>query len=226
MLARLPMRDLLVAAPRVNKMWNAITLTPTLQRALFFQSYSSDSPPMQNPLLMELFPPFFAPEGPHGPWFWPGDTESITKMPWASAPEAFRRPDASWRRMLVVQPSAPTLVVTETCHSQQGNFQRRATVDYNDPPSHGLRMGALYDLVVVLLNSTADLFCIRWPGYDGVNLEDDLRLSVFYTRQCSGRRAGRRLDGRFRSDVPAAAAPKFGKSVRLQWVESDDSEEE
>ncbi|KAJ7763416.1 hypothetical protein B0H16DRAFT_1527814 [Mycena metata] len=112
-LARLPLRNLLVTASRVNKMWNAITLTPTLQRILFFQPEPSNWRPLRNPLLMELFPPFFAPQGPHGRWYWPGDAESIAEMPWATATEAFRRPDASWRRMLVLQPPALTLIVQE-----------------------------------------------------------------------------------------------------------------
>ncbi|KAJ7022846.1 hypothetical protein C8F04DRAFT_1136561 [Mycena alexandri] len=118
----LPMRDLLVAAPRVSKMWNAITLTRTLQRILFFRPDPSDRRPLRNPLLMELFPPFFAPGGSHSRSSWPGGAKSIAKMPWANAPEAFRRPDASWRRMLVVQPPAPTLIVKHISHARGGDF--------------------------------------------------------------------------------------------------------
>jgi hypothetical protein len=99
MLSRLPMRDLLVAAPLVSKMWQALTLTPALQRALFLQPDPS-SERVQNPLLVELFPPFFAPEQPSR-WSWP-DAEAIQSMPWSKAPEAFKWPEASWRRMLVV----------------------------------------------------------------------------------------------------------------------------
>ncbi|KAJ7152070.1 hypothetical protein C8R46DRAFT_869243, partial [Mycena filopes] len=111
-LTQLPMRDLLVVAPRVSKTWNAITLTPNFQRALFLlpDPTASSTSPVRNSLLMELFPPFFAPSHPE-PWSGPGTADSITSMPWARAPEAFGRSEASWRRMLVVQPPAQTLLV-------------------------------------------------------------------------------------------------------------------
>ncbi|KAJ7187301.1 hypothetical protein C8R46DRAFT_868384, partial [Mycena filopes] len=128
-LAQLPMRDLLVVAPRVSKTWNAITLTPMLQRALFLLAdpTASSSAPVRNPLLMEIFPPFFAAPNP-GQYYGPATADSISSMPWARAPEAFGRVDASWRRMLVVQPPAQTLLVTEVCHGRHGNFQREARV--------------------------------------------------------------------------------------------------
>ncbi|KAJ7439120.1 hypothetical protein FB451DRAFT_157472 [Mycena latifolia] len=62
-LARLPLRDLLVTAPPVSKMWQALTLTPTSQCTLFFHPDPSVSPPTQNPLLVEIFPPFFPLQG-------------------------------------------------------------------------------------------------------------------------------------------------------------------
>ncbi|KAJ6585709.1 hypothetical protein B0H19DRAFT_842999, partial [Mycena capillaripes] len=142
-LARLPMRALLVTTPLVSKTWQAITLTTAFQRALFFQAdpASSKYEPRRNPLLVELFPPFFRHElDPENRWGWPG-AGAIKAMPWSHAPEAFRRPEASWRRMLVQQPPAQTMLVTETCHGQFGDSQRRATLHDLE-----LRMGMLYDL--------------------------------------------------------------------------------
>ncbi|KAJ7348323.1 hypothetical protein DFH08DRAFT_865784 [Mycena albidolilacea] len=55
-LSHLPMRDLLVTAPLVSKTWQALTLTPALQRALFFQPDPS-SLSVHNPLLVELSRP-------------------------------------------------------------------------------------------------------------------------------------------------------------------------
>ncbi|KAJ7187334.1 hypothetical protein C8R46DRAFT_876120, partial [Mycena filopes] len=134
----LPLRDLLVTAPRVCKTWNAVTLTPTLQRALFFQPdpYSSTAPPTRNALLMTAFPRFFASDEPSGP-------QDILRMPWAQAPEAFRRRDASWRRMLVAQPPVRTLVVTNGYHTPGGTFERHGRKDCGK--EDGLRMGLLYD---------------------------------------------------------------------------------
>ncbi|KAJ7301748.1 hypothetical protein DFH08DRAFT_667471, partial [Mycena albidolilacea] len=137
-LSCLPMRDLLVTAPLVSKTWQALTLTPALQRTLFFRPDLS-SEPAQNPLLLMLFPPFFAAEKPRR-WSWP-DAEAIQSMPCAKAPEVFKRREASWRRMLVIQPPAPKMIVTEHCHARHGDFERSAVLD--DPC---LRMGVLYDL--------------------------------------------------------------------------------
>ncbi|KAJ6517177.1 hypothetical protein C8R47DRAFT_1205417 [Mycena vitilis] len=56
-LARLPMRDLLVSAPLVCKVWRATTLMPRLQRVLFFQPDPSHSAaePVFNPILSAIF---------------------------------------------------------------------------------------------------------------------------------------------------------------------------
>ncbi|KAJ7717799.1 hypothetical protein B0H16DRAFT_1610305 [Mycena metata] len=171
-LARMPMRDLLVAAPRVSKTWNAITLTPTLQRILFFQPAPSHWAPMRNPLLMELLPPFFAPRGRVS---WPVHTEIMAQM-------AFKRPDASWRRMLVVQPPAPALIVNEIHNADGGESRSQTTVNYDHPSFPGLRMGALYDLAVPLIKHPISSFYISWPGHDGVPCDEELTLMI-WTRQ-------------------------------------------
>ncbi|KAJ7863718.1 hypothetical protein B0H13DRAFT_1501698, partial [Mycena leptocephala] len=140
-LALLPMRDLLVTAPLVSKMWKAITLSPTLQRALFFEAdpTASASHRVRNPLLVELFQPFFAPSAAKD-YPWPGNATAILAMPWAEAPEAFKRADASWRRMLVTQPPAQTMVVIKTNYGRRDTSERRATLR-----NLSLRMGMLYD---------------------------------------------------------------------------------
>ncbi|KAJ6533388.1 hypothetical protein DFH09DRAFT_820291, partial [Mycena vulgaris] len=140
-LALLPIRDLLVTVPLVNKMWQAITLSPTLQRALFLEAdpTASASHPVKNPLLVELFQPFFASNAAKK-YPWPGSAASILAMPWAQAPEAFKRADASWRRMLVTQPPAQTMVVIQNSHGMGGMSERRAVLR-----DHPLRMSMLYD---------------------------------------------------------------------------------
>ncbi|KAF8144400.1 hypothetical protein K438DRAFT_1426589, partial [Mycena galopus ATCC 62051] len=119
-LVRLPMRDLLVTAPLVSKTWHAATLSPELQRALFFEP-DALSPPIRNPLLMETFPPFFAVPPPNqNRWLWPGTPDAIKAMPWSRAPEAFKRANASWRRMLVTQPPTRTMVIISTSYGRRG----------------------------------------------------------------------------------------------------------
>ncbi|KAJ7894178.1 hypothetical protein B0H14DRAFT_3426947 [Mycena olivaceomarginata] len=114
-LSGLPMRYLLVTAPLVSKTWQALTLTPP---------YSAPSLPPRSLKLRR--------------WSWP-DAEAIQSMPWAKAPEVFKRREASWRRMLVIQPPAPEMIVTEHCHARHGDFERSGVLD--DPC---LRMGVLY----------------------------------------------------------------------------------
>ncbi|KAJ7460069.1 hypothetical protein B0H11DRAFT_2047548 [Mycena galericulata] len=202
-LAQLPMRDLLLTAPLVSKTWQAITLASSLQRALFFEPDPSASEPVQNPLLAEMFPPFFGPEG-RTRWSWPGRSSTIMAMPWSKAPDEFRRKEASWRQMLVCQPPVQTMVIKETCHGRAGNFTRRA--ELNDL---SLRMGHLYDLAVPFIDRIASTFCIHWQ--ECIALNNVLTLSVLYTTH--GVMGGRRgqLDKRFYSD-------KF-ETVEIQFEE-------
>ncbi|KAJ6482725.1 hypothetical protein C8R45DRAFT_1002256 [Mycena sanguinolenta] len=209
-LTHLPMRDLLVTAPLVSKTWHAITLTPTLQRLLFFQPDTS-SGRAENPLLVELFPPFFAPGGPNR-WTWP-NFEAIKSMPWSKAPNAFKRPDASWRRMLVTQPPAQRLVITERCHARGGDSVRRAVLD--DP---SLRMGVLYDLVLPFIDRVASSFLIRWPEDSDDNDASDpneIILAIHYTKQCRANLRAR--DKQFYSKAANTVKIKFGEAVRVRW---------
>jgi hypothetical protein len=93
-------------------MWQVIILTPTLQRALFFQPDPSLSERVQNPLLADLFHSFFASLEGSSRRKW-ADAEVITAMPWSYAVAAFKRPEANWRCMLVTQPPVERIIVSE-----------------------------------------------------------------------------------------------------------------
>jgi len=188
-LFHLPMRDLLVTAPLINKRWQALTLAPTLQRALFFEPDPIVSKPVMNPLLAEIFPAFFKFTSENR---WRGTSESIMKMSWSKAPDAFKRKEASWRRMLVTQPPAQTMIIKETSHGRGGNHERQTTLK-----GLSLRMGLLYDIAVPFINRHASSFYVRWNH--GTDLEDDLTLDVIYAVQCVWGRP-RPLDERFESD--------------------------
>jgi len=207
-LSHLPMRDLLVTAPLVNKTWQALTLTPTLQRVLFFQADLAASQPTQNPLLAELFPPFFIQEV-RGSWELPGSALSIKSMPWSEAPDAFKREEASWRRMLVTQPPARRLIVTETRHGGGGNYERGAVL--KDPLLH---MGVLYDLAVrTIARPGRPSFAIRWPD----NLEGDVALVVRF-------RIRRNPQPEWRKELPKKFFSDGRKEVELDfgdWYAAD-----
>ncbi|KAJ7609410.1 hypothetical protein FB45DRAFT_1038857 [Roridomyces roridus] len=184
-LSCVPMRDLLLAAPLVSKTWRDITLTPVVQRALFLLPESlSSAEPMQNPILVEMFAPFFTEAAGHRSR-WPGTPEAIMDMPWARAPDAFRRKDASWRRMLLTQPPARTMAVIETCHRRGGDTERRAILDLGRP----LYMADLYDNTVPLIDRVSSSFHVRW--HTDPERDVDLTVECVWTKQC--RATGKRI---------------------------------
>ncbi|KAF7360605.1 putative MFS transporter [Mycena venus] len=224
-LTHLPMRDLLVTAPLVSKTWHAATLTPALQRALFFQP-APLSAPVLNPLLAEIFPPFFTP-GIKDSCIWPGTADSIMSMPWSKAPDAFKRPEASWRRMLVTQPPARTLILAETTYGQSGVYTRRTVVD-----DLSLRMGALYDFAVPFIDCPDASFCIRFRNGDDADAEHEggLILSVTGTESWAPER-GALLDERFYysdhddetdSELKAAVEINYGDWVLHSDVDGEE----
>jgi hypothetical protein len=127
--------------------------------------------PVENPLLAALFPPFFV--GP-GPDAYPSTASAFKAMPWATAPVAFQRADASWHRMPVTQPP----VVARNTQTVAGDFERRGVLE----DTVGLRMGMLYDLVVPFVDAGGS-FCLRW--HDGLNGEGDLALTLWESMGCT-----------------------------------------
>ncbi|KAJ6508651.1 hypothetical protein C8R45DRAFT_448958 [Mycena sanguinolenta] len=202
-LVQLPLRDLLVAAPLVSKTWRAVTLSPTLQRALFFEPdpLASPSKRVQNPLLVETFPPFAFCEGE----LWPGSLDAIEAMPWSRAPDAFKRKEASWRRMLVSQPPVQTIIIAQQTSGMAGVSERRAVL--NDLL---LRMGALYDLTLPLIDD--DVVCFRI----GTEVEGNLLLETSAGYGCMDD-LSRELDERFRSDGAKFMEVPFGKWETRMW---------
>ncbi|KAK7013248.1 putative f-box domain protein [Favolaschia claudopus] len=159
-LSHLPMRELLCNASLVSKTWQATTRTPSLQRILFFESDPSADPAL-NPLLAEIFSPFFTRlenmENTRA-YHWPGRTESIMEMPWAKNPDAFRRVGASWRRMLVTQPPVRSLFLEHVTKCGLFYIDDQATLS-----DLSLRMGFLYDLILPLTQDGV-WFWIDWHG--------------------------------------------------------------
>ncbi|KAF8145045.1 hypothetical protein K438DRAFT_2100116 [Mycena galopus ATCC 62051] len=136
-------------------------------------------------------------------------------MPWSKAPDAFKRSEASWRRMLVTQPSPLRLIVTSRSDGRGGASQRRGIM--NDA---SLRMGTLYDFVLPCVNQYASSFCVRWcedtPSEDG---EREISLIVASTMQCSPN-LGREpeIDRRFYSNGAQKVEIEFGPTVFVPRV--------
>ncbi|KAF8215238.1 hypothetical protein K438DRAFT_2008648 [Mycena galopus ATCC 62051] len=208
-LSRLSMCDLLTTAPLVSKMWQALTFTPALQRALFLQpDHSYGAERVQNPLLVKNFPPFFTPEARD--FSSRSNATSIKSMPWSQAPDAFKRPEAGWRRMLVTQPPVQKIVISETCQGSSGDSERRGVLE-----NQQLRMETLFDITQPLINRLASSFCLRWHA----DADDDcgrITLAVVYTRQ-QGMVPICVLDMRlYRTEIPHKMEPlEFG-----EWSQS------
>jgi hypothetical protein len=89
-------------------------------------------------------------------------------------PDAFRRADASWRDMLVVQPPARTLVVERRVEDRGADYGTRWVYKLGE---RGLRMGLFYDFVEEWCSRTEDrVGGVRWEMF--ANSEESRRGGV------------------------------------------------
>ncbi|KAJ6481875.1 hypothetical protein C8R45DRAFT_1100281 [Mycena sanguinolenta] len=153
-LAHLPMRDLLVTAPLVSK---------TLVKS-FICTHTESAPG-------GVVSPLFHLSGSRQGLL---DTaKAIKSMPWVKSSDAFKRAEASWRRMLVTQLPALKMIVTETWYGKSSTAERRTAMADISP----LRMGSLYDIALPFADADMDSsFCVLWCN----NSEDELILAVIY----------------------------------------------
>ncbi|KAJ6507060.1 hypothetical protein C8R45DRAFT_894444 [Mycena sanguinolenta] len=204
-------------------MWQAVTLSPTLQRGLFFEAdhTASASHPIKNPLLVELFQPFFTPNATNK-YPWPGTAAAIIAMPWAQAPEAFKRADASWRRMLVTQPPAQTMVVIQKSYGMRGGRSERRAVLQNHP----LRMGMLYDFAVPFLHHGDAEFRIKWHQGGAAEM-GDLTFVLRSSESCVVILGEKRVvDKRFDSDGRNKVKINYGEWVHFGRESQEEEDEE
>lgn len=163
----LPERDLLVHAQRVNRSFRTlITSSPSLQQKLFFKRIPSRGPDGDdkhctwhaNPLLLAAFPPMFT--SSQGKWNKLRGNQVYQNLDWQkeSKAEAYKRREASWRRMLVSQPPVSRLYVTIAYRVRGSTRKERFKFELPD----GLYMGMLYDLVRDNVRSEADMLNIEW----------------------------------------------------------------
>ncbi|KAI0107253.1 hypothetical protein GGR51DRAFT_559594 [Nemania sp. FL0031] len=105
-LLHLDMRTLLTAAQLVRRQWrDLITTSPTLQQALYFKPVAQASGPRTpNPLLAEVFPPWFRLDLDQRSPLVCRDNFRELRIGRTWLRRAFMHPAATWRRMLVQQP--------------------------------------------------------------------------------------------------------------------------
>lgn len=102
-------RTLLVSAQRVCRLWREmIRSSIKLQAALFFkpvaQPPAPGSTPIRNPLLERVWREFFHSKPQFASDRWPDEWSRTLPMMTRKREEAYTRPEASWRRMLLHQP--------------------------------------------------------------------------------------------------------------------------
>jgi hypothetical protein len=182
----LSIQDALINASRVSRAWyNIIQHSPRLQQHLFFAP-KNVSPTgrcewTKNPLLAEKFPAWFRDVRETGRWFLdqndiqnymehPGPYKSFSftdewtmkDSDWAARPDAYARPEASWRRMLVMQPSVKHFRILYAQMTRRGWRKDREVQDV----ATGLRMDLLYDMVIEKVAQFRIRFAFQWNMFD------------------------------------------------------------
>jgi len=114
-----------------------------------------------NPLLRRRFPQFFkVAEDNMDLWTrW----ENSKSIKWRLAREAAVLAEASWRRMLVSQPTIMRLTVLyiiPSPHQRGLHHYKHRTLDF----TRGLRMGQLYGIVVDHLKNPGTDFALDWSN--------------------------------------------------------------
>ena len=153
-------RTLLVACNRVNNKWrDVINTTPPMKRHLFFEPYQPSASELLvvlgcknryllNPLLDWGFSSWFKDQEDKGTGA-DSDQSSLlhfTTLPWEGSLAAWKRKDASWRRMQITQPPVQELGVREECMEYGGRTVFRVGF-LSFPLGAPLTMGRLYDSV-------------------------------------------------------------------------------
>jgi hypothetical protein len=156
-LLQVPLPDLLVNAQRVNHAWKrAIDSSPPLQQALFLQpaTLRPDEKPYFNPCLQKAFPPWFEVEARYGS----GDEHGLNKLPWTKNQAAFSRKEASWRKMLPIQPAATILKVVHRDYYPRASYDSVGEKKFEE----GVRMGVLYDKAYKTVVEPDTSFHLTW----------------------------------------------------------------
>ena len=193
-LLHLPVRDLL-RVQRVCRLWKETTdHSLALQRKLFFVPVSNaDQEPECNPLLREVFPPWFpnhyhdSSDIPFSDDFSPGDLCKTLK--WYA--DEYRRmrvlsPEASWRRMFPVQPPPARIeeIYTEggcSCFYRIAKGVIREHFQHLQEPS--VTMGFLWDVGIHVLEEKWEpkTLGLHWHMFPFIPTEEALK-DVHFSR--------------------------------------------
>lgn len=115
-LLQLDTQTLLMAQRTCQTWYRIIQESVPIQKALFFAptDSSSTNTKVQNPLLAKMFPSFFKPN--------PTLLASVDMLQRPEKLEAYIRPEASWRRMLVQQPPIFRIGILISCFAMTESY--------------------------------------------------------------------------------------------------------
>jgi hypothetical protein len=176
----------LLHAQLISRTFNTlITSSPKLQQLLFFRP-SSTKEWIINPLLRQHFLPWFVmPEEQWGPR---RDYDVLKLMDWTKSPASLTaglRVDASWRKMILVQPPAKELHVVRWEHGQGGTSEELATVTF---PTEFVTMGRVYDVTESFLCAEYGSFATFGLAFRDGDAGPKMTLYLTSTMQCTGSR--------------------------------------
>jgi hypothetical protein len=176
-LLELPPRDLLVHAQPVSHTWNTTIKTSTLlqQHLFFLPAQPSTSSRKFNPLLHSSFPPWFE-DNTHNRY---NRGAEFKTLDWNSSPQkrvAYARKEASWRNMLLCQPTVHVLSIERHWYSMGGEKCQEGSINFED----GVRMGLVYDRAYETARRPVSAFSMNWDGGE----EDAVILITHFTTQC------------------------------------------
>ncbi|KAE8377058.1 hypothetical protein BDV26DRAFT_264370 [Aspergillus bertholletiae] len=181
----------LLTAQRTCRAWHAtIQGSTAIQKALFFTPIdaSSASTKVQNPLLMKMFPSFFE-------WD-PSLLASVDMLQRPEKLEAYIRPEASWRRMLVQQPPILRIGVLLSSYA----FAESHTFYELSTRHDGLMMEEFFETFIfnrdiislkfdtpetVWWGATDSYAWLRMKELRGMTVETDLVVMIFGGATCT-----------------------------------------
>jgi hypothetical protein len=212
-----PLNNLLHAQLISRCFHTAITSSPTLQQLLFFRPQNSTDPKQWtlNPLLQKHFVPWFAVVDTFDRWSRPSYV-TLKGMDWTTSKrDAFLRADASWRKMLLVQPPPPEIKLTRVTNTDGGDYKQEATVSFRDSPTAGVTMGVVYDVTESFLRKEHASYASFGLFIKDADVGPTISMHFEMTQQCC---IYSPIDAELRSE----GADAFREASCLRWKEVDD----
>jgi hypothetical protein len=212
-----PLNNLLHAQLISRCFHTTITSSPTLQQLLFFRPQTSTDPKQWtlNPLLRKHFVPWFDVVDTFDQWSQPS-YDLLKSMDWTTSKrDAFLRAEASWRKMLIVQPSPPEVKLTRVTDTDGGVYKEEATISFQDSPTAGVTMGPVYDITESFLREENESYASFDLCIKDADVGPTISMHFELTQQCC---VYSPIDAELRSE----GADAFREASCLRWQEVDD----